>query len=292
MRPVNLVPKDERRGEAAPLRAGAVSYAIVALLAIALVAMVGVVLTNNEISERNAKLASLETRQVQATQHAQDLEPYEQFASLAQSRSGTIASLANSRFDWERVLNELALVTPQAVWLDTLTGTVAPGVSLGDTGSTSIDGSITGPSLQITGCADSQTSVARFLAALRDIDGVTRVGMQQSSLGDAGTGTATQTGDSASSGAGGCQTRDFIAAFQVTVAFDAVPVSQYTSPSTEATPAATTAEMGAGSTAASDTTTDDGGVAATESEQQATADSATQQTEQASSQAATVGVGQ
>ena len=60
MRPVNLIPPEDRRGEHAPLRAGAVSYAIVGFLALALVGVVLMVLAGNEISENEAELAALE----------------------------------------------------------------------------------------------------------------------------------------------------------------------------------------------------------------------------------------
>ena len=80
---------------------------------------------------------------------------------------------------------------------------------------------------------------------------------------------------------GDCQTREFIAAFDITVAFDAVPVSHYT-PGSTAAPATTPATT---------TTEDDGGTAEAETEQQAAEDSAAEQSEQAQSSAETVGVG-
>ena len=46
-------------------------------------------------------------------------------------------SLAQSRFDWERVLRELAIVIPEDVWLTNLTATVSPEVQLDDSGSSS-----------------------------------------------------------------------------------------------------------------------------------------------------------
>ena len=49
---------------------------------------------------------------------------------LPRRRTETVDSLAQSRFDWERVMRELALVIPEDVWLESLTGTVAPGVTV------------------------------------------------------------------------------------------------------------------------------------------------------------------
>lgn len=289
MRPVNLIPPEERRGDRAPLRAGGISYMIVGLLTAALLGVIALVMTGNTITEKEGELASLEARQAAAEQRVSELAPYGEFATLSDSRQETISTLAKSRFDWDRVMHELALVIPDDVWLDSLTGSVAPGVTTGgDSGTetSAADASITGPSLRITGCADGQVAVARFLAALRDIDGVTRVGMQQSSLGDKGISGAGGTTDSATAGdvSGDCQTREFIASFEITIAFDAVPPPAYLATADSVVPAAAPATT-------ETTTTDDGGTAESEAEQQSAEDSAAEQSTKAQNGAANVGVG-
>lgn len=286
MRPVNLIPPEDRRGDHAPLRAGAASYAIVGVLAVALIGVVMVILTGNKITESKSELAGLDVRKAQADLAAADLAPYGQFATLEQSRSETVSSLAQSRFDWERVLNELALVIPERVTLENLTGSASAGVSLAEGTAGVADASITGPSLLISGCADGQKGVARLLAALKDIDGVTRVGMESSELGDETTSTA-GAGQAAagSEGTTTCLTGPKVAQFHVTVAFDAVP------PPVSATPPATTAPVAAAATTTSPATTGDAEVAATEAEQQSAVDSAEQQTTEAKDTAASVGVG-
>lgn len=289
MRPVNLIPPEDRRGDRAPLRAGGASYLIVGVLTAALFGVIALVMTGNTITEKEGELASLEARQAAAEQRVSELAPYGEFATLSDSRQETISTLAKSRFDWDRVMHELALVIPDDVWLDSLTGSVAPGVTTGsDSGTTTAtaDASITGPSLQVTGCADGQVAVARFLAALRDIDGVTRVGMQKSSLGDKGSSGAGGTTDSATSGdvSGDCQTREFIASFEITIAFDAVPPPAYLATADSVVPAAAPATT-------ETTTTDDGGTAEAEAEQQSAEDSAAEQSTEAQNGAANVGVG-
>ena len=295
MRPVNLLPPEDRRGEHAPLRAGFASYAIIGVLVVALLGVVLVIMTGNQITDSKAELASLQARQAQADLAASKLAPYQDFATLSAARSETVSSLAQTRFDWERVLNELALVIPHRVTLDSLTGSAGAGGA--DSGaSTSADPSITGPSLQLAGCAEGQNGVARFLAALRDIDGVTRVGMQSSQLGeqsDAATGAAAPApgGDATASS---CQTKPSIARFEITVAFDAVPVPESATvpPTGTPTPATTTSPVPATTTSTTPaTTTDDSGVAATQSEEQAAKDSADQQVSDAHSGAAAVGMG-
>lgn len=283
MRPLNLIPPEDLRGDSAPLRAGALSYALVGLLAAALLAVVAMVLTGNKINDSKSELAGLQARQVLAEQTAQGLSAYDDFASLSQSRNDTVLSLARSRFDWERVLHELALVIPPDVTLQTLAGKATV---VGATAAT--DGSIAGPSLEISGCAEGQEGVARLLAALRDIDGVTRVGMQSSTLGEDAGGTAATAGSVGN--AESCPSSSKLAIFQITVAFDAVPASAVSADST-ATPAATTTATAPTDTASTATDTGAADKAAATAEQQVATDSASAQTEKATNRANAVGVG-
>ena len=153
-----------------------------------------------------------------------------------------MTSLAQSRFDWERVLRELALVLPDDIWLTSLGGSAGAGA--GPEGAA--DESITGPSLLIKGCGTGHPAVARLLAALRDIDGVTRVGLTKSALPEKTAADLVQSSSAAAAGAGSgeCQTRDFIAGFEASVAFDnaAVAPASVTPPAAPTTPEAVPAE--------------------------------------------------
>lgn len=238
MRPVNLIPPEARRGDKAPMRTGALSYVIVAVLAAALVGVTGVVLTSNQISDRKAEKSSLESRLAEAEAQAKRVSAFANFASLQQARAQTVDNLARSRFDWERVLRELAIVIPEDVWLTNLTATVSPEVQIDDSGSSSSSSSgasdsVVGPSLQIEGCGAGHEAVARFLAALRDIDGVTRVSVLSSDRPDASSGG----GAGAASPASDCRTRDFISKFTIVAAFDAVPVPASAGTTAPAAPA-------------------------------------------------------
>lgn len=273
MRPLNLIPPEEMRGDSAPLRAGALSYVLVGVLAAALLAVVALVLTSNKINDSKSEISSLETRQAIAEQTAQGLSAYDSFASLSQTRNDTVLSLARSRFDWQRVLHELALVLPSDVTLQTLSATAT--AASGET-----SGAIAGPSLQLSGCAEGQEGVARLLAALKDIDGVTRVGMQSSAIGDDAANTPVTSGSVGNAEA--CPSSPKVANFQITVAFDAVPVAA-APVDPNAAPAATPA-----ATVPTDTTATD--TAAATAEQQAATDSAAAQTEKATNRANAVGV--
>src|SRR6266540_6888994 len=152
MRPVNLIPPEERRGERAAARTGPTPYVIVAVLAVALIAVTMIAMTNNKISDRKAEKASLESQVATAQAEASRLKAFADFASLQQTRQTTVASLAESRFDWERVLRELAIVIPNDVWLTDLEAAASANSSSSISSSTSSE-EITGPSLDISGCA-------------------------------------------------------------------------------------------------------------------------------------------
>jgi Tfp pilus assembly protein PilN len=254
VRPVNLIPPDARRGDRAAIRAGSASYVVIAGLGIALLAAIALTFTSKQVSDRKQQVANLQQEEQQATAHAQSLKSFTDFRAVQESRAATVTSLAQSRFDWQRVLNELARVLPTDVWLTQLAGTVSPGVSVDGGVDVAMRAEASGPALSMVGCASSQDAVAGFVSDLEDIDGVTRVGVQSSERNDeaAGTGasgaTATTSG-SASGGSQDCRTRDFITQFEVVAAFDAVPapatataapaVPSSIAPSTSATAAAT-----------------------------------------------------
>jgi Tfp pilus assembly protein PilN len=239
MRPVNLIPPEERRGEQAPLRTGPLPYILLGGLVAVLVAVTATVLIDNQIADSKSEVAKLEVEDAAASAKAQRLASYTQFRSMSEQRVATVSSLADSRFDWERVMRELALVLPSNVWLVGLTATAAPDVSVdGGAGSGDASGmrsAISGPALELIGCAKGQEAVAGFVTALEDIDGVTRVGVQSSELPEKDDGGG-KGGDPSSSGEE-CRTRKSIAKFEIVVAFDAAPV-----PSTsEAPPTASAA---------------------------------------------------
>ena len=222
MRPVNLIPPEQRRGEQAQLRTGPLMYIVLGALALLLLGVVMLVTTSNRISDSKAEVAALKHEDAIAQAKAKRLAAYSQFRTLSEQRIATVRSLADSRFDWERVMRELSLILPSDVWLTDLTASASPSTASGGEGgggASGLRGGIPGPALELTGCANGQEAVAGFVTALKDIDGVTRVGVQSSELASAG--------NQAGSGAGGsgdCRTRPSIAQFSLVIAFDAAPV--------------------------------------------------------------------
>lgn len=210
MRPVNLIPPEDRRGDRAPLRSGPLSYVVVGGLAAVLLGVILVVMTSNSITERKAEVEQLEAEVETMTAEAERLAAYTSFATLRAQRESTLASLAQSRFDWERVMRELALIIPAEVTLTNLNGSAVANAE----GSSATE-EIGAPNLAISGCASSHSAVAEFLAALEDIDGVTRVAVGRSEASSEGGGSTV--GEASICGSANT--------FDIAVAFDNATVS-------------------------------------------------------------------
>jgi Tfp pilus assembly protein PilN len=206
VRPINLIPEDERRrGSGLVTRTGPVAYLLVGALGVLLIGVVMLVLFNNSIEDRKSEVARLETEKSAATAQATKLSPYIHFKQVSEDRTRTVAELADSRFDWVRVIRQLSLVLPGDVYFESFGAAGGGG-----------EGGVAGPSLSIHGCAAGQPAVAGFVASLKEIDGVTRVQLNNSTLSREGGG-----------GGGGASaepcTHQGVAKFEVLVAFDAAP---------------------------------------------------------------------
>lgn len=223
MRPVNLIPPEDRRGDRAPLRTGNLSHVIVGGLALLLLAVVATAFTSNQISDREEEQQNLQQELDAATAEAQSLKAFADFRAVQETRTATISSLAQSRFDWERVMRELSLVLPADVQLISLTGTASPAVQLTDSEEVPLRDSIAGPALELSGCAPSEDAVAGLISALEDIDGVTRVGLASSEQPEDSEGAEEAAGDGSAASEEECRVADYISKFQIVVAFDAVP---------------------------------------------------------------------
>jgi Tfp pilus assembly protein PilN len=233
VRPVNLIPVEQRSGSRKPMKGGPIAYIVVGAMVAALLGVTLLVVTDNQISESKAEITQLQNEQAAVEARASKLAAYTQFHSVREQRLATVVSLADSRFDWDRVLRELALVLPDNVSLDALTGTAKPGVTPEGATSLPLRATISGPALEMTGCASSQDAVAGLIQALKDIDGVTRVGVESSTAGSSSEGV-----DSGSAlTAIGCQAESSAPHFQIVAAFDAAPVPSEAASTTEAAPA-------------------------------------------------------
>ena len=226
MRPVNLIPEEQQRARGGS-RTGPLAYFVVGGLVLLLAGVVALVLSSNQISAHEDELTTLNARKVAAEARADRLAPYTAFQQVSRQRTTTVYDLADSRFDWPRVLRQLSLVIPRYVVLGKLTGLAGQGISEGgeggeggSSGGSDLAGQIKGPSLSMEGCAGNQRRVAALIVALHQIDGVTRVGLASAKNPESESGG---TGEGGSGGSEG-DACAFVH-FKIAVAFDAAPTS-------------------------------------------------------------------
>jgi Tfp pilus assembly protein PilN len=230
VRPVNLIPGDQRRRGGLVVPGGGrtpaelAAYGVLGLLGLALVGVVALVLTSNGVNDKKDEVAKLKQDVAAAEAAANALRPYGEFQELQQARVATIRGLAASSFNWARVVHALSRTIPSNAWLISAKGTVAPGVQLegGGTGGVGAQmrGLTTAPALELTGCTYSHGSVARMMTRMRNIEGVTEVVLADSERPSA---NVEQEGGAAEAGAGGggddCRTRYNITKFGILVVF-------------------------------------------------------------------------
>ena len=190
MRPINLIPLEQRRGAARGpgARTGVGVYAVLGGLGVAVACVLAFVVTSNSINSKTEKLASIQTQSQGEKQVADALRPYGQFADLQRSRNQQIASIATGRFDWERALRQLSLALPRNTYLLTLGATEAPGIEVGGNAGGNVSelrDQSTAPAFAMTGCTYSQHAVARMMTRMRNLDDVTEVHLAKSARKDA-----------------------------------------------------------------------------------------------------------
>ena len=188
MRPVNLIPQDQRRRTPRE-GSGRGAHAVLGVLAVLLAMAVVYVLSANSVTEKEsqAEEARIEAEQLEA--QAANKENFTDFAQIAQTRAASVAAVASTRFDWERLMRELSRVMPAGSWLTSASASVTgtPGVAANptDPAATAAPGAGS-PSATLTGCTPKHSDVARMMVRLRQLHRVVDVELTQSSRDDDG----------------------------------------------------------------------------------------------------------
>jgi Tfp pilus assembly protein PilN len=182
MKPVNLIPLDERRNNSVAGRSGGAVYVLLGALVVVVVLAATYSVAGRDVNDKRADLAATRAQANQLEAEAQRYAAYTTFAELRKTRTDMVAGIAHSRFDWARTLRELARTIPAGASLSSLTASVA-----------------SGPSVQLQGCVPGgQKGAASLVSSLRRMEGVVRVSLASSDKGSSGGSTA------GSSGTGGC----------------------------------------------------------------------------------------
>jgi Tfp pilus assembly protein PilN len=190
MKAVNLIPADQRRAQAS----GNVSngaYSVLGVLAVLLVMVVAYVMSSNSANDREGKAAQARQEAVAAKSQSKQLGAFTDFASIKQQRLTSVTAAAQTRFDWERFMRELARVMPANSWINTTNASVAGDTSGGNLISAPTAAAL--PEANLVGCTPRQSEVARMMVRLEQMYRVTDVVLNESTQEQAGGETSLQT---------------------------------------------------------------------------------------------------
>jgi Tfp pilus assembly protein PilN len=213
MRPVNLIPQEQRR-RAPGQGAGKGAYAVLGVLAVLLAMVVVYVLTSNNITERqnDTEAARAEAEQLEA-QAAQESE-FVDFATIAQTRTQSVAGVAASRFDWERFMRELSRIMPEGSWLQSADASVlGDPTSSGEPPADPTASATPSPAANLVGCTPDQDDVAGMMVRLGEMHRVQDVELNESTAG-------------AAADEAGVDSCGRLYTFDLTVKFDANPLAR------------------------------------------------------------------
>jgi Tfp pilus assembly protein PilN len=194
MKAVNLIPTEQRRVQATGKQSGS-AYVLIGALVTLLALVAAFVFTANSATDKQNKAASAKAEANRLEAQVAQQGSYINFADIKKTRLASVVSVANGRFDWERLIRELSRVMPANSWLQTadasVTGEVGGESTTSDTG---VPVAAT-PKANLVGCTPDQQDVARMMVRMRQIHRVTDVQLNNSS---------TELGDQTEAGPGSC----------------------------------------------------------------------------------------
>jgi Tfp pilus assembly protein PilN len=186
MRPVNLLPDELRPRQRAGEGQGQ-SRIVLAVLGVLLVMAVAWALSLNQVNSHKTDIARAKSETETAKAQVTASTAFGDFHAIEQTRSASVKMLAGGRFDWERMMRELALVLPAHTWLLNVSSATPDAAAAGAAGGASTpppasgaapsaaatgDSAASGsssPTLDLKGCALRQNDVAVMLVRLRKL---------------------------------------------------------------------------------------------------------------------------
>jgi Tfp pilus assembly protein PilN len=205
MNAVNLLPEKHRPRKATG-GTGKGSYIALGVLGAVLIGLLVYVFTLNSINDSKTKITEATVEAARLNAQANSLGPYGDFAKIKAERVKSVQQLAEGRFDYERLVRELAHVLPADVWI--VNAAAAAAEPDPTAAATTTPAPVAGSSsLKLDGCARDQNEVAVTLVRLRQLEGATDVSLEHSTRGeDAKAGAAATPAPTGGVGEGGCGT--------------------------------------------------------------------------------------
>jgi Tfp pilus assembly protein PilN len=184
-------------------------------------------MTSNQLGSRQAELDRAKQETQQAKQRSGALAGYANFAQIKETRIQSVKQVSSQRFDWERMMREVALVLPSEIWLLDMSASLAGDTETAGTSSAGEPGAPVNPAVGVTGCAREQNDVAVLMVRLRKLYRATDVQLEESAeqgVSEGGGGEGTAPAGGSGGGADSCPPKRF--KFDVSVSFAPEPLSK------------------------------------------------------------------
>lgn len=200
MRAVNLLPPDLRRaGSGGGSATGAGAYVLLGALGLLVIIVATWAVSVRQVNERRAEVTRLNAEAAAAEQQAAGLEAYRQTATVAKERGATVTKLVKGRFDWAGAFRQVSQTVPEDAWITQMGASTSPAVST-EGATNPLRSNEQTPAIVVVGCTKSQSDVARLMARLRSMSGVTNVKLATSEKTAAVEGGATGGGQGSDDG--------------------------------------------------------------------------------------------
>lgn len=179
MRAVNLVPADARPGRVNGGKSGGAVYAVLGVLVVLLLGMSVLAITKRDAAEAEQELAAVQQSTQAYSSAAAQFSSFEQAADQAAQRITTVRGLADARFDWAGTLRDMSRLIPAETQILQLSASISSNSGAGGA-SDSMRSALDTPAVSLTGCSQSQSTVANLVNQLQAMRRVTNVTLSSS----------------------------------------------------------------------------------------------------------------
>ena len=106
MKPVNLIPSEQRRAQSTGARPGS-SYIVLGVLVTLLAMTAAYAITAKRATERQNEAVAAKAEADRLEAEVAQRGAYTNFAQIKAARLASVSTVAETRFDWERFMREL-----------------------------------------------------------------------------------------------------------------------------------------------------------------------------------------